>query len=327
MGSWNGTCAVTRLPIFSGDPVVLIPIVERPSYDGGMLVHSTDAWMPFSLPIRGTYNDYGSIEPVEDWHTADLIEHLNKVVDFTTGDDGDIRMWQHEEYDEVAKKYVLKVDESRTILPVTIGPDVFRYICGSTRPHPWKPWENKENRLFLNFIMIHESIYDWMVEQKIEGWSSKGPQKYGKDRVISDGQQIVAAYKKACDERNNAVKDSDNETKKILASIYSLKNYADLQRANGNYFSFYQGEGMTGARDFTRFFDLIETEVQAGKPVDYIIERLAEFQMFFYNFDLMRMTFHPQAGNGSQNAELKLMRKLTTETGKMITRLQKRWDE
>lgn len=72
MGSWNASCGVTQLPITAGDRVVLIPlIVKQPDFLardnlGGTGSASNDCIaQPFSLPIAGTYDDYGGIEADE----------------------------------------------------------------------------------------------------------------------------------------------------------------------------------------------------------------------------------------------------------------------
>lgn len=50
MGCWNSTCILSNLSISYGQCVVLFPLWE------GHLV---------LFPMRGTYNDYGSIEKVD----------------------------------------------------------------------------------------------------------------------------------------------------------------------------------------------------------------------------------------------------------------------
>ena len=56
MGCWNETCLVSHLPIYYGDRIVAIPIVEGTC--GGTGVYSTDYWGIFLPPVRGEYDDY-----------------------------------------------------------------------------------------------------------------------------------------------------------------------------------------------------------------------------------------------------------------------------
>lgn len=61
MGCWNETCALSRLPIFSGEPVVAIITIGRPTVAGECYYANDDTNM-FTFPIRGEYDDYGSLE-------------------------------------------------------------------------------------------------------------------------------------------------------------------------------------------------------------------------------------------------------------------------
>lgn len=61
MGCWNETCALSRLPIFSGEPVVAIITIGRPTVAGECYYANDDTNM-FTFPIRGKYDDYGSLE-------------------------------------------------------------------------------------------------------------------------------------------------------------------------------------------------------------------------------------------------------------------------
>lgn len=65
MGCWNGTCALTNLPILAGDPIVLYPLRATLAVEatmGGGYCYSTALAQPLTLPVRGVYNDYGGIE-------------------------------------------------------------------------------------------------------------------------------------------------------------------------------------------------------------------------------------------------------------------------
>lgn len=55
MGCWNATCFLTGLPIFHGQPAMLLFIAAQ---DDG-------TWLPTTLPIRGYYDDYGGLEDCE----------------------------------------------------------------------------------------------------------------------------------------------------------------------------------------------------------------------------------------------------------------------
>jgi hypothetical protein len=66
VGSFNGTCFVSQLPILSGEPCRLVFIRNwgyrtfRKSVGGGFC-SPEDLWTPASYPIRGLYSGYGDI--------------------------------------------------------------------------------------------------------------------------------------------------------------------------------------------------------------------------------------------------------------------------
>lgn len=86
MGCFNGTCALTQLPIFSGDKIYLyiLKLDDSEKYYDKTLTNpltrtssgscdSNDYFSPFGLPIRGSYDDYGGIENIVNDGAAELI--------------------------------------------------------------------------------------------------------------------------------------------------------------------------------------------------------------------------------------------------------------
>lgn len=69
MGCWEETCAVTRTPIFAGDPVVMILFKDQRQFKyrfQWFLENDGDAHTQVEALYFGTYNDYGWINEVED---------------------------------------------------------------------------------------------------------------------------------------------------------------------------------------------------------------------------------------------------------------------
>jgi len=78
MGCWLGTCGLTRLPIYAGDPVYGLIIIKKPWLVGKLIPRGTNAsglcsvtdeWELASPLFEGKYNDYGCIDdfPDRDW--------------------------------------------------------------------------------------------------------------------------------------------------------------------------------------------------------------------------------------------------------------------
>lgn len=82
MGCWNGTCALTNLPIHDGERVVLFVLnTHAAGYDsdfGGGIVEPHVHANPVGPALRGTYNGYGGVTNLEGpalaWWTTHLAE-------------------------------------------------------------------------------------------------------------------------------------------------------------------------------------------------------------------------------------------------------------
>lgn len=75
MGSWLGTCGLTRLPIYAGDPVYGLIIIKKPHLVGKLIPRGTNAsglcgvideWELASPLFEGKYDDYGGIDDFPD---------------------------------------------------------------------------------------------------------------------------------------------------------------------------------------------------------------------------------------------------------------------
>lgn len=62
MGCFTYTCSLSGLPITWNDKVVYLALAPGEHHCGIGPLH---AWVPATVPIRGRYNDYGSIEKLE----------------------------------------------------------------------------------------------------------------------------------------------------------------------------------------------------------------------------------------------------------------------
>lgn len=81
MGCFNTTGFLSRLPIFYGDRVVCFLGKININHDvyGFTPYHVFSLVSPVCLPIYGSYNDYGSIELIDDTPVKKLLEKLSGV--------------------------------------------------------------------------------------------------------------------------------------------------------------------------------------------------------------------------------------------------------
>lgn len=105
MGCFNVACSISKISINHGDPIVFVPLLHK-SYDyysrrgvlrayvkeemGGytrslscyadrMLIYPNALYNPMTFPIKGEYDDYGSIENVERDANVEAIEAFFKL--------------------------------------------------------------------------------------------------------------------------------------------------------------------------------------------------------------------------------------------------------
>lgn len=77
MGCWNGTCMISRLPIYEGDDIKLVITMKMWDLSGSSFCYSDEVYKPAFLPLEGKYNDYGMIEDIkEDFNLKLIMEYL-----------------------------------------------------------------------------------------------------------------------------------------------------------------------------------------------------------------------------------------------------------
>ena len=73
MGSFDFTCCVSGLPIGAGDEVRHLLLTENPFHNPAehtCYIH--DRWIPRTFPLKATYNDYGSVENIQEGLARDI---------------------------------------------------------------------------------------------------------------------------------------------------------------------------------------------------------------------------------------------------------------
>jgi hypothetical protein len=75
MGSFNSACIVSGLPIEAGDKVRFLVLARSALHpDGNDHPHYVNGrWQLFGVPVRAEYNDYGSVENIEDGYAKSFL--------------------------------------------------------------------------------------------------------------------------------------------------------------------------------------------------------------------------------------------------------------
>lgn len=66
MGCFSVCCTISKLTITAGDEVYFVPLLpaSKELLGGSMYMDKQDLFIPLCLPIKGTYDDYGSLEDI-----------------------------------------------------------------------------------------------------------------------------------------------------------------------------------------------------------------------------------------------------------------------
>lgn len=121
MGSWSVYCGLSKITIKSGDECVLLPLKKNDAY------RSYLPYLPATLPIYGTYNDYGGLEDiVENDNTKLIEEYFGCTID----------------------KFVGYFTEEKNYQRGDVQPEDF-----NDRFDEMKDW---------NFMFIHKEVYDFL---------------------------------------------------------------------------------------------------------------------------------------------------------------------
>lgn len=186
MGCFNSSGFISKLPIRCGDRVVCF--IATFSGEGRGLYEPDSLVAPFFLPIRGSYDDYGSVENVDRTHIVEMIEKcaggtpikeiLNGVERCCYGEtiEDNLRYWQDSKknfkaedgfYDDEIKLYEktlkLFVDGRSEQTKKSMDEFMEKYCPGE-----YDKYKETHNEVFEHtavLLLEHEEIYDRITEE------------------------------------------------------------------------------------------------------------------------------------------------------------------
>ena len=99
MGSWNKTCGLTQMPIFSGDEVITFYLIEKPFKTDAMTSYASGYWGYIPLPFYGIYDDYGFLDMAkgEEWKLSLMKDAYGKSVVINEPTDKFVDNWKVDE--------------------------------------------------------------------------------------------------------------------------------------------------------------------------------------------------------------------------------------
>lgn len=305
MGSWNGTCAVTNLPICYQDPVRLVLLVET-KFDerrsAGGFCYSTGLWYPLGAPLRGIYDTYGTI--VESFRRGKTA--------FNTGVNEDI----------IRKEifpYILpyEKDEGREI-KVSPESDWKEFLFAVERGAVRIKRMGREHR--IGQALIHEDVYQAMLQYTWENWLTQQPMNAEVYRAAGrDYLKRVAA--------GHEVDKKDPEGALLRAMRRTIgEDHEPLfesamrgEEGRGASMLFYDFAIRTGVREGT-----VSVEDPA---IISMIDDLCDLMAVRAVMSMSRKFWSPQSGAGSQDENLDVHTYLADVVKAHVTEAKRKSDE
>jgi hypothetical protein len=150
MGCWNGTCALTNLPIMHGDRAVVIPLAQKSTVIG-ITCYSNTLCQIAGFAIRGTYDDYGTLEKID--NTAGSKATL-KIFRGALGNDIILNLRERDK-----KEYGEGIKDIETLLKlIERGYVNCKTLCFGVDGQTTMD-------LQVSFMMMHEEAYDSIIKE------------------------------------------------------------------------------------------------------------------------------------------------------------------
>ena len=316
MGCWNETCGVTQMPIMSGDPVALLlldrmaDIYPDTHKDAGHC-YPADIWAPIGTPIYGAYNDYGSLEDIqEDWNTKFLIERLKTGIAEKPAGNSTVHDLAVVAADLTVDHLLELIHESR----VTIRENGIRFL-----PSGGAQGTNVEQR--IGFMMVHRPIWD-LLTSKIDNWGSVT----ALSQIIEEG---IDYYENSLTKIKETGVGAD--AFEVATILLRLREHLESKNGRLNRFCTIGDGSRTCLRAYRdRLHDLIEAHAITGERdtnVATMIEEMARFMSFDVNMLRLRKTYMPQAGKGSQDQSYDLIREIHSVCEDIMRENEREWGD
>ena len=269
MGCWNGTCMISNLPIISGEKIKLVLL--QVGYDGGSIigksgyVYSNGMMAPAFLPLNGDYNDYGSIENVEeDWNYKIIESFLKSKFGTIEADGKEMTEW-----------------------------GLMDLIDGIERGNPKFKVKDEWKSCGLSMVMIRQDVWDMCVHIQSGNEDYWNPDRKG---------DPSAPYQISGTSWANREFDKFIERNKVVYSDPMEELRASLMRMNETIFSSAYGEGKSLLSN-TEYKKLCIDNKDDVEFTQDVKKRWIEQQMVEGCISNLRKGWMIQPGSGSQNSD------------------------
>lgn len=285
MGLWHSTCAISQLPIREDEPARLVLLARSPQYGtGGGGYHTGHAlWTPWTLPVKGVYNGYGTVVCQNDWHTEFIRSRLKStLVPLPEGDNPFKDTPIHPDLFEADKGLEMLQKHIRNDrVFIRVDPD-------GKEVHP------------LGMCFIHEEVYTQLAEAPA----------FSEDRVLTAQAQIKKEQKILREtpkaslhtpevQEAMALLEGTPLMETLKETLHNLENFKRVTESVGSY-------GPPGYRGIGTYRMYMTDRMMRGEAADHpdmrdAVRMYGEFIHILTHFEFLRRMWQPQTGNGSQN--------------------------
>ncbi|VAW58914.1 hypothetical protein MNBD_GAMMA08-1547 [hydrothermal vent metagenome] len=309
MGCWNGTCAVTGLPIFHGDPVVVVLLKAANNPESDSFCEPLAYNAPLPLTFEGEYNDYGGVENYHGEALDIILESIRAVL--TEREEGENKYHDLEVIRDDFDIEKLFIFDHKGIL--RIDNDI-------------KLEFDKRDSIRLTHIIIHRDVYYSIVEStKISRWNG------------DDGETIecgLASYRAEYDTYVNDLNalvtvEGDVDPDDIKAYMNKFKYDMNGEAGDTMVAEVISNRGYTSyhMRRPIKLSKIFKDMVESGDNIKTVLDNAISFYFFNQFMNRARRSYHVPSGSGSQDSETYAQVLAANLTLEMAAKQQKYWDE
>lgn len=277
MGTFNGTCYLSHLPIAHNEEVILIPLIKTLDAEENNCCYATDNYMPFGLPICGHYNEYGGLENP---HTIEsnlvFYRQFNyyKYIDDMAHPNSFCKMSQYEDVEDFVNEI----------------------LCSHHKMYVQLPEKNGE-KVRIHWIMVHKKLYDALIAE-IGQRPVYGADATYRNLLSLKYNGILKMYR---DSINNVVnKNAENQDAHIEKLIGELKDRIVQCIAYDIVSDLIVG----GDFEHWKYF----AELLLSENSEDVLNALIDRTLLTMALSIMRNGYHCVSGWGSQGNEMYLQK-------------------
>lgn len=314
MGCWNGSCALTGLPVFYNEDVYVMLLVRQPASMDGDKCEPNGFWSPLVYHFTGKYDDYGKVDECEGKMLPHIVNTLrDNLFEFEQGEN---------------KYHDIPVKAEEFNLEKMFEADHEDRLAITSK---WKTDGEGENRKLatqqVQHVIIRKEIMDSLLtDYRIDSYRF-GEISY--DAIVANGKELIAdiqaAAENVSDDIAEMLKDVPEEKRARMIRALLFGDFRNIPK----YHLINMIEHAIRYADlFYPSLDLIDV-IDAGniEMANEIIHQIAVAIIVNDYMGSARRQWTPMSGAGSQDDSTYAQRFMAQLTIAAADKIDKRWEE